>query len=179
MSNYLAIIILAAMLYCIVSRGIEFITKVRLKLGLSKLIRIVITDNQTIVIDALGHEIIRDDNAVFYTTGRLGKNKLVGIGSMDRNYDVWNMPLNKIVCINNFIEDISSVVMAIHDFGYQYITWYVMKSKREMHVSALIILSASIDVQVTSDSVKNIIRSELEKAIQTNRPKFYNIVGIN
>jgi len=54
----------------------------------------------------------------------------------------------------------------------------VLKSKRRMEISAFIIVSASVSIEVSSTIIKDKIKLEFEKAIETKRPKFYNIIDI-
>ncbi len=61
----------------------------------------------------------------------------------------------------------------------QFITYYVLKYKRENKVSSFITVSASIIIKVNPTALEEKIRLGLESARLTKKPRFYNIININ
>ena len=88
------------------------------------------------------------------------------------------MSNTKIKFVSNFLEDLDFISRHIDSFWYQYITWFALKSKRVLGMSSFIIVAVSIDIQISSDMNKYIIKTELKKLTQLRRPRLYNLVDI-
>jgi hypothetical protein len=178
MDNYIFLISCAVILYIAFLKIIDLITILRIRKGLSNKIKIIINDNETVVINSLGHVLFCEPNNVLYIDNKGKKKKILIIGMTDNKNEI-NSKFNRFALNKKeFVKEFDEVIEEIDDFWYQYITYYVLKSKRRMEISAFIIVSASVSIEVSSTIIKDKIKLEFEKAIETKRPKFYNIIDI-
>ena len=99
-----------------------------------------------------------------------------GFGEIDKETE--KKFKKQILSRKNFIQNLDEVMEAVDDFWYQYITYYVLKCKRELGISSFIIVSASIQIDVSSKIKQEKIRLGFTEAIQTAKPKFFNIVDV-
>ncbi len=178
MNNYIIEICCALIVYIFYSIITDTITSVRLRKGIINKISIHITDNETTITDNIGTEILREPTIVNYTIHKRGRVRILNIG--DPNY-IYNLDSNSHafrILQSNFIEDYETEMTRIDDFWYQYLTYYSLRSKKISRISSFAIVAVSISIEVTSHSIGDKIKLELQKSIQTIRPKLFNIVEI-
>ena len=174
MKTYLILIAIALVLFGFVSKLIDFMKDLRIKKGLSKIIKIIINDNETVILDQAEKELCFEPNFVF-----LKNNRAISFGSVDAlnkaEHNLSKKDLQQIHFIHNF----DQVEKLLDDFWYQFITYYTLKYKRENKVSSFITVSASINIEVSSTTLKEKIRLGIESARLIKKPKLYNIININ
>lgn len=170
MKTYLILIAIALVLFGLISKFIDFMRDLRIKKGFSNKIKITINDNETLVQDQEGRAVCNEPNLVLVTK----RNKALGFGSVE----ALKKP-NKNIQEINFIRNLDQVERAMGDFWYQYVTYYVLKYKRENKISSFTTISASINIDVSSKDTKEKVRLGVESAKNINRPRFYNILDIS
>ena len=173
MKLYLILIAISLVLFGFASKLIDFVKDLRVKKGLSKIIKIIINDNETVILDQAEGELCFEPNFVFTK-----KNKAIKFGSLDasnkinRNFSKKNQKIH-------FIHNLDQAEKVMDDFWYQFITYYVLKYKRENKISSFITVSASINIKVSSTALKEKIKLGIESARLIKKPRFYNIIDIN
>ncbi len=169
MNTYLILFAIALVLLGFASKLIDFMKDLRIKKGLSKVIKIIINDNETVILDQTEKKLCSEPNFVF-----IKKNKAISFGAVDA-LNKFEKKFQKI----HFIQNIDQVEKLLDDFWYQFITYYILKYKRENKVSSFITVSASIIIKVNPTALEEKIKLGLESARLTKKPRFYNIININ
>lgn len=174
MKTYLILIVIALVLFGFASKLIDFMRDLRVKKGLSKIIKIIINDNETVILDQAERELCFEPNLVFTKN-----NKAIRFGSVDTSNEAEHNFSKKNLQEIHFIQNLDQAEQMMDDFWYQFITYYVLKYKRENKISSFITVSASINIEVSSTALKEKIRRGIESARLIKKPRFYNILDIN
>jgi hypothetical protein len=178
MKRYIILICCALVLCVISSKLIDLITVLRIRRGLTKKLKIIIQDSETIIFNSSGNELFREPNDVLYIGNNGKKNKVLMFGNSGKN-EILRKFKKYSLCQRNFIKEVDDVINEVSYFCYQYITYYVLKSKKKLGMSAFPIVSVSLNIDVTSTLIKEKLKLEFEKAIPTKSQMFYNLIEIN
>ena len=174
MKTYLILIAIALVLLGFASKLIDFLKGLRIKKGLSKIIKIIINDSDTVILDQEKKELCFERNFVF-----IKNNKAISFGSIDASNKAEQDFFKKNIQEINFIQNFDQAEKLLDDFWYQFITYYVLKYKRENRVSSFITVSVAINIEVSSTALKEKIRLGIESARLIKKPRLYNIININ
>ena len=174
MKAYLILLVIALVLFGFFSKIIDFVRVLRVKKGLSKLIKIIINDNTTVILDKENNELFQEPNFVLIAR----RDKAVRFGASDTfnkaERKFHSKKLQKIDFINNF----NQVERVVDDFWYQYITYYILKYKRENKIPSFTTVSVCIKINVSSRSLKEKIIRGINASARIKKPKFYNILDV-
>lgn len=173
MKTYLILIAIALVLFGFASKLIDFMRDLRIKKGLSKKIKIIINDNETVMLDQAESELCIEPNFVFTQN-----NKAIRFGFVDTSNKAERTFSKKDLQKIHFIRNLDQAEKVIDDFWYQYITYYVLKYKRENKISSFTTVSTSINIEVSSTALKEKIKIGIESTRLIKKPKFYNILDI-
>lgn len=173
MIKHVIVICSAIVIYIIFSKLVDYISSLRKKEGLTNAVRIILSDEHTTLIDNNGDALLREPNFVMYSVAKKSKNNIVAIGELADENKI-DMQTKK----RDFLKEIDCVLRETHNFWYQYVTYYVMKGKKVIGLSAFPILAVSISIEISSEPVKNKIKNEIEKIKELKLPKFFDILTV-